>query len=125
MTAVDPSLTAHSIVRRSTTLDLQERLQARSAASAPRVHTSIGRTLLAPLRRAGFDYSCFRVFTYALQPTDADAGEPLPAGYRAAELAAADLQAAQFPELRDCAEYGGWDLSRRWRISLCPMRLVR
>jgi len=42
-----------------------------------------------------------------LQAPGADGAGPLPAGYRVAELAASDLQASAFPELRDCQEYGG------------------
>ena len=67
------------------------------------------RRLLALLRRAGFDYSCFRVFSLRLD-TDADArSATLPAGYRCAELSPTDLGTCPFPELRDCEEYTGPD----------------
>jgi len=59
------------------------------------------------LRRAGFDYACFKVFTVSLETADPPKGEALRAGYRFAELAPSDLRASPVPELRDCVEYGG------------------
>lgn len=72
-----------------------------------RGHPAIGSALLSPLRRAGFDYACFKVFTMPLQAMAADGVGALPPGFRFAELAPSDLQASAFPELQDCQEYGG------------------
>jgi len=76
-------------------------------ADGSRGHPAIGSALLWPLRRAGFDYSCFKVFTIPLEATTADGVGALPAGYRFAELDPSDLQASAFLELQDCQEYGG------------------
>lgn len=65
--------------------------------------------ILARLRRAGFNYTCFKVFTLPLNATTVDRIGALPAGYRFAEPSPSDLQACPFAELRDCQKYGGAD----------------
>jgi len=62
--------------------------------------------LLAPIRRIGFDYACFRVFSKALDESSGHV-DPLPAGYRCDEIAPDELLSSPFPALRDCAWYGG------------------
>jgi GNAT superfamily N-acetyltransferase len=63
--------------------------------------------VLARLRRAGFNYACFKVFTLPLGDTTVDRIGALPAGYRFAEVSPSDLQSCPFTELQDCQEYGG------------------
>jgi GNAT superfamily N-acetyltransferase len=70
-------------------------------------HPAHASALLSPLRRAGFDYACFKIFTVSLKTTEQDRTEALPSGYRFAELAPSDLKASTIPELQDCLEYGG------------------
>lgn len=70
---------------------------------------STGRRALALLRRLGFGYSCFRVFTVPLGAAAAGGTKPLPEGYRFAELSVQDVAACPFAELRECAWYGGPD----------------
>jgi GNAT superfamily N-acetyltransferase len=62
---------------------------------------------LARLRRAGFDYACFKVFALPLNRAATSGEVSLPSGYRFAEVSPADLQACPFPELQDCREYCG------------------
>lgn len=64
------------------------------------------RRALALLRRLGVDYACFHVYTLPLS-TAAGSATPVPAGYRFAELAIADLEGSPHPELRDCSDYMG------------------
>ncbi len=68
---------------------------------------STGRRALAVLRRLGFGYSCFRVFTLPLHEATATGAKALPDGYRFAELSASDLASCPFAELRECEWYGG------------------
>lgn len=63
--------------------------------------------VLARLRRAGFNYTCFKIFTLPLNATTVDRVGALPTGYRFAELSASDLQACPYAELKHCQEYGG------------------
>jgi GNAT superfamily N-acetyltransferase len=63
--------------------------------------------VLARLRRAGFNYACFKIFTLPLNATTVGRVAALPPGYRFAELSPVDLQACPFAELQDCQEYGG------------------
>jgi RimJ/RimL family protein N-acetyltransferase len=74
--------------------------------AAPR-GPAVATRFLALLRRMGFDYSCFKVFSLALDGVAIENCEALPDGYRFAELSVSDLRASPFPELRDCDEYGG------------------
>jgi hypothetical protein len=65
--------------------------------------------VLALLRRAGFDYSCFRIYSVGLGRTSAGPAGSLPAGYRIAEVSAADLESSPHPEIRACRDYLGAD----------------
>lgn len=64
------------------------------------------RWLLSGLRRAGFDYACFRIFAFSLDTTR-KAPDPSIEGYRFTELLPADLEACPYTELRDCDWYFG------------------
>lgn len=68
---------------------------------------AVAARFLALLRRMGFDYSCFRVFSLLVDGVATEKGETLPDGYRFAELSVSDLTECPFPELRDCDEYAG------------------
>jgi len=63
------------------------------------------RWLLRGLRRAGFDYACFRIFAFSLDTTRK--ADPSIEGYRFTELLPADLEACPYTELRSCNWYFG------------------
>lgn len=67
----------------------------------------MGRRALAFLRRMGFRYSCFKIFTLLLHSTSTAREETLAAGHRFGEVSSTDLRASPFSELRDCEGYGG------------------
>jgi GNAT superfamily N-acetyltransferase len=65
--------------------------------------------LLRALRRRGFDYACFKVYSMGLGDPHVDRLDALPDGYRFDEITSEDLLASPFQTLRDCAWYGGAD----------------
>jgi GNAT superfamily N-acetyltransferase len=82
-------------------------MQRHSNAGVPLGSSAMATALLARLRRAGFNYACFKIFTLPLNAMAVDRIAALPPGYRFAELSPSDLQTCPSPELRDCQEYGG------------------
>ena len=65
------------------------------------------RRALAWLRRIGFDYSCFMIYSMQLTETPAVERAALPHGYRIAEVSSEDLERSRHSELRDCRGYLG------------------
>lgn len=78
-----------------------------SADAIAHSNPSVGRRALAFLRRMGFGYSCFKIFTLPLHSTRTAGVETLAAGHRFAEVSATDLKGSPFAELRDCEGFGG------------------
>jgi len=64
---------------------------------------------LAWLRRIGFDYSCFMIYSTPLTEAAPGTRAKLPPNYRIAELATVDLDRSPHPEMRDCLSYIGTD----------------
>jgi RimJ/RimL family protein N-acetyltransferase len=80
--------------------------------------------LLAPLRRSGFDYSCFKVYSTKLDEPGARTLDALPDGYRCDEISPEELRKSPFPALRACEWYGGpgaylYGLRRRDGVVTC------
>jgi GNAT superfamily N-acetyltransferase len=76
-------------------------------APAPAPLAALARRALGLLRRLGFTYACYHVYSLALDaPCKLD---PLPAGFRFAELTIDDLHASSVEPLRDCDAYAGRD----------------
>ncbi len=67
------------------------------------------RSALAWLRRIGFDYSCFVIYSLPLAEAAPGRRAKLPSNYRIAEVSAGDLEGSSYPELRDCQSYLGAD----------------
>jgi len=67
------------------------------------------RRALALLRRIGFNYTWFVVYSKALDRAPSASRSALPPGYRIAEVTAADLARSPHPELRNCRDYLGTD----------------
>ena len=63
--------------------------------------------LLRALRRCGFDYACFQVFSMDLTAPGVENLDALPDGYRCEEITPDELRASPFESLRECAWYGG------------------
>jgi len=64
---------------------------------------------LAWLRRIGFDYSCFMIYSLPLTELAPARRAQLPPDYRIADVSAADLERSPYQELRDCRGYVGTD----------------
>jgi GNAT superfamily N-acetyltransferase len=62
---------------------------------------------LTLLRRAGFDYACFKVYSISLMGRPARKVVAMPPSYWIAEVSAEDLERSPYPELRDCRDYLG------------------
>lgn len=80
--------------------------------------------LLDAIRRSGFDYACFRVYSKELDAFGDQALDPLPDGYRCDEITPAELRSSPFQTLRDCEWYGGdgaflYGLRRRDGVVTC------
>ena len=76
-------------------------------AAAPFSLATWARRPLGLLRRVGFDYACYYVYSLALNaPCKVDR---LPAGFRIAELTIDDIRSSSVEILRDCHAYAGRD----------------
>jgi GNAT superfamily N-acetyltransferase len=67
----------------------------------------MSRTLLAILRRLGFDYTWFRIYRLLLDDSVADRPAPTLAGYRCCEVTPADLERSPIEDIRSCSNYAG------------------
>jgi L-amino acid N-acyltransferase YncA len=67
----------------------------------------MARTLLAILRRLGFDYTWFRIYRLLLDVSLAGRSPPSLDGYRCREVTEAEVETSPVEELRTCARYGG------------------
>jgi GNAT superfamily N-acetyltransferase len=75
--------------------------------AAHTAHARLARRTLGLLRRLGFNYDCYYVYSLTLDaPREL---KSLPAGCRFSELTVNDLHASSVEELRDCDAYAGRD----------------